>query len=92
VLLERKRSVLSVDRDRLSRAPRLVLERERGRTDALAGRLAALSPTATVRRGYAIVRSGGAVVRDGRQLGIGGRVDVELASGGFGARVEDVRK
>ncbi len=92
VLLERKRSALSVDRDRLSRAPRLVLERERGRTDALAGRLAALSPAATVRRGYAIVRSGGAVVRDGRQLGIGGRVDVELASGGFGARVEDVRK
>ena len=91
-LLERKRSVLAGDRTRLSRAPRLALERGRSRLDGLAGRLAALSPAATLQRGYAIVRSDGSVVREGRALSLGNAVEVELAKGGFAARVEEVRE
>ena len=50
-------------RDRLQRAPLLALERRRARLDALHGRLDALSPVATLERGYAIVRRGDEVVR-----------------------------
>ena len=61
------------------------------RLDRAGVRLQALSPRATLARGYAIVRAGGAVVRDARAVGVGGAIDVELASGGLGARVEEVR-
>jgi len=45
----------------------------------------------TLRRGYAIVRteSGGVVATTG-DVSAGARVDVTLANGGFGARVEEV--
>jgi exodeoxyribonuclease VII large subunit len=54
-------------------------------------RLQALSPRATLARGYAIVRTGGAVVRDASTVAVGSAIDVELATGGLGARVEEVR-
>ena len=78
-------------RDRLRRAPLLVLERRRAALEHAAGRLRALSPRATLERGYAIVRSGGEIVRSSRRLAAGDQVDVELGSGGFGARVEETR-
>ena len=56
-----------------------------------AGRLRALSPKATLERGYAIVRAGDEIVRSGRAVEPGARVEVELAEGGFGARVEDTK-
>jgi exodeoxyribonuclease VII large subunit len=74
--------------ERLHRAPALLVERQRARIDALAGKLGALSPRATLERGYAIVRKDGAVTAT---VAVGDRVDVELAEGGFGARVEDTR-
>lgn len=82
------RDVQSLGRahERLRRAPALLVERKRGRLDAAKGRLTALSPKATLRRGYAIVRRDGAVVS---RVAVGEHVDVELAEGGFGARVED---
>jgi len=89
LLLERKRTALEATHERLSRAPRLDLERRQGRITALGGRLQALAPSATLRRGYAIVRRGEEIVRDAGSLRTGERVDVELAEGGFGARVED---
>ena len=55
------------------------------------GRLAALSPRATLGRGYAIVRADDGVLRSAAGLDAGERVEVELAEGAFGARVEDVR-
>jgi exodeoxyribonuclease VII large subunit len=55
------------------------------------GRLAALSPRATLGRGYAIVRSGDSILRTTAGLAGGERVEVELAEGTFGARVEDVQ-
>ena len=52
-------------------------------------RLRALAPHATLERGYAIVRAGEAIVRNAERLEPGARVEVELAEGGFGARVEE---
>jgi exodeoxyribonuclease VII large subunit len=90
--LERRRQRLYTTHERLASAPRLLLERRRSRLSAVAGRLRALSPQATLDRGYAIVRAEGTVVRSSRTLAAGEAVDVRLAEGGFGARVEDVRE
>ena len=72
-------------------APRLLLERRRVALDRAAARLQALSPRATLARGYAIVRAGGAVLREAAPSTPGERVEIELARGGLGARVEEVR-
>ena len=89
--LDRERRKLDSARDRLRRAPLLVLERRRAGLEHAAGRLRALSPRATLERGYAIVRASGDIVRAGSQVAQGGRVEVELGTGGFSARVEDTR-
>jgi exodeoxyribonuclease VII large subunit len=90
-ILERGRQALAADRQRLVRAPALLLERKRGGLDALAGRLRALSPRATLERGYAIVRTDAGIVRRAAAVTPGTRVDVELAEGGLAARVEETR-
>jgi exodeoxyribonuclease VII large subunit len=87
----RARERLDADRARLVRAPALLLERKRTALGALGGRLTALSPQATLGRGYAIVRAGDAVVRRSQELAAGSHVDVQLAEGAFGARVEETR-
>ncbi len=84
--LDRDVQTLERTHERLRRAPALLVERRQARLEAARGRLAALSPRSTLRRGYAIVRRDGAVVSC---VATGERVDVELAEGGFGARVED---
>jgi exodeoxyribonuclease VII large subunit len=89
--LERDTQRVTVLRDRLRRGPALLVERRRSALERAGGRLAALSPRATLGRGYAIVRSDDAVLRSTRGLDPGRRVDVELAEGAFGATVEDVR-
>jgi exodeoxyribonuclease VII large subunit len=89
---QREREGLLRSRVALERGARRVLERRRASLERTAARLAALSPRATLARGYAIVRSGDGVLRDPSGLATGTRVEVELAQGGFGARVEDVRE
>jgi exodeoxyribonuclease VII large subunit len=89
--LERERRRLDGTHERLARAPRLLLERRRAKLEQKAGRLRTLSPKATLERGYAIVRAGDEIVRSGQAVEPGERVDVELAEGGFGARVEETR-
>jgi exodeoxyribonuclease VII large subunit len=89
--LERERRRLDGTHERLARAPRLLLERRRAKLEQNAGRLRALSPKATLERGYAIVRAGEQIVRSGEAVEPGERIDVELAKGGFGARVEETR-
>jgi exodeoxyribonuclease VII large subunit len=91
-LLERDVQRLDLLHERLRRAPTLLVERKRARTEALAGKLATLSPNATLRRGYAIVRTDDRIVASRAAVSPGMRVDVELAQGGFGARVEDVHE
>jgi exodeoxyribonuclease VII large subunit len=89
--VERARRALGADADRLARGPALLVERKRARLDALAGRLRALSPHATLARGYAIVRAGDGIVRAARDVSPGARIEVELAEGALGARVEETR-
>ena len=91
LLLERARERIDADRERLRRAPVLLLERQRSSLDGAAGRLRALSPRATLSRGYAIVRRGDELVRASASVAPSDRVEIELAEGAFGARVEDVR-
>lgn len=90
-IVERARERLAAEGARLNRAPQLLLERKRAGLEGLAGRLRALSPQATLSRGYAIVRTEEGIVRSGSALRTGARVDVQLAEGGFGARVEETR-
>ena len=91
-ILERGRQSLATDAQRLTRAPALLLERKRARVDALAGRLRALSPRATLERGYAIVRTESGIVRSAGAAAPGTRIDVELAEGALAARVEETRE
>ncbi|HEU5064827.1 MAG TPA: exodeoxyribonuclease VII large subunit [Gaiellaceae bacterium] len=89
--LDRERRRLDGARDQLRRAPVLMLERRRAALEHAAGRLRALSPRATLERGYAIVRVEDEIVRSSAQLGPGAKVEVELGTGSFGARVEEAR-
>ncbi len=74
--------------ERLRRAPTLLVERRRAALAQAGGRLRALSPRATLERGYAIVRHGGALVRSAAGVTRGDAIEVEVADGSFGARVE----
>lgn len=92
------RNVLERDAERLARlgerlraAPRLLLERRRAGLDHTGARLQALSPLATLDRGYAIVRAGAVAIRDASAVQVADRLEIELATGALGARVEDVR-
>jgi exodeoxyribonuclease VII large subunit len=87
-VVERRRQRLELVHERLRRAPALAVERKRARLEHSAGRLRALSPRATLERGYAIVRSGDEIVRSAGAVSVGEPIDVEVADGRFGARVE----
>ena len=89
--LERERRRLDRAHERLRRAPKLLVERRRAKLEQSAGRLRTLSPKATLERGYAIVRAGGELVRSSDAVEPGEHVDVDLAKGGLGARVEETR-
>ena len=86
--LELKTTRLVQTHERLKRAPALLLERRRAALEQAAGRLRALSPKATLNRGYAIVRAGESIVRSVTAAETGERIDVEVGDGRFGARVE----
>jgi exodeoxyribonuclease VII large subunit len=89
--VDREGHRLERTRDRLRLAPVLAVERKRAALEKTAAKLAALSPLQTLRRGYAVVRTeSGGVAVSGEDVSPGERVDVKLARGGFGARVEDV--
>jgi exodeoxyribonuclease VII large subunit len=87
-VFEGRRQRLVHAHDRLRRAPALAVERKRARLEQAAGRLRALSPRATLERGYAIVRTGEEIVRSATEVSAGDPLEVEVADGRFGARVE----
>ena len=89
--LARERERLNRTGDRLGNAPVLLLERRRISLDHAAARLQALSPRATLTRGYAIVRSDGIALRDAASTALGERVEIELALGSLTTRVEEVQ-
>jgi exodeoxyribonuclease VII large subunit len=91
------RRIATRDREQLERvaarlraAPRLLLERRRATLVASGGRLRVLSPQATLERGYAIARSGVRVVRAASDIKLGERLDIQLAAGSIGTRVEEI--
>jgi exodeoxyribonuclease VII large subunit len=87
-VVDRRRERVVHARERLRRAPALAVERKRARLEHAAGRLRALSPRATLQRGYAIVRARDEIVRSPGAVLAGDPIDVEVAEGRFGARVE----
>ncbi len=89
-VLVRDRERLDRSRDRLRAAPLLLLERRRVALDHAAARLQALSPRATLTRGYAVVRSNGLALRDAAATAPGSRLEIELAMGGLTATVAEV--
>jgi exodeoxyribonuclease VII large subunit len=86
--LGRDRGRLALVHDRLRRAPSLAVERKRAALAQSAARLRALSPKATLSRGYAIVRTETEIVRSPAAVRPGQPLRVEVAEGEFGARVE----
>jgi exodeoxyribonuclease VII large subunit len=89
-LLERQAVRVERAHERLGQAPALAVERKRAVLESTAGKLRVLSPLKTLERGYAIVRTDSRVVTASADVAPGTRVDVRVASGSFGARVEDV--
>lgn len=87
---DRHAQALALAHDRLRRAPALLVERRRAALEGAAGRLRALSPRATLERGYAIVRLQGHVLRAATSTMPGDSIGVELAAGSLVARVEEV--
>jgi exodeoxyribonuclease VII large subunit len=91
VAVEREGLRLERTRERLRSAPALAVERKRAALEQTAAKLVALSPVQTLERGYAIVRTeSGDVVASTEDVYAGARVDVTVADGAFGARVEEV--
>jgi exodeoxyribonuclease VII large subunit len=86
--LELKVGRLEQAHERLGRAPALLVERRRAGLEQAAGRLRALSPRATLNRGYAIVRADEAIVRSAASVESGEQIEVEVGDGRFGARVD----
>ena len=84
---ERHAQRLAATHERLRRAPLLAIERRRASLDTLHARLGALSPVATLERGYAIVHRGDELVRASTQVERGDEIDVRVADGSFGATV-----
>jgi exodeoxyribonuclease VII large subunit len=78
---------LETAHDRLRRAPLLTLERRQARLATAHAQLNALSPLATLERGYAIIHRGDDVVRSPEQVEGGDAIDVRVAEGTFGATV-----
>jgi exodeoxyribonuclease VII large subunit len=83
-ICDRRAQALAQTRARLRRAPHHELERRRARLDSTGTHLRALSPRATLTRGYAIVRAGERVVREPPAAGT--ELTVEVAGGAFGAQ------
>jgi exodeoxyribonuclease VII large subunit len=84
---ERHAQRLVATHERLRRAPLLAIERRRATIDTLHARLGALSPVATLERGYAIVHRGDHLVRSSTHVERGDEIEVRVADGSFGATV-----
>jgi exodeoxyribonuclease VII large subunit len=92
LMLERHGQRIERAHERLRQAPTLAVERKRAALETTAGKLRVLSPLKTLERGYAIVRTDSKLVTASADVSPGARVDVRLASGAFGARVEDIEE
>jgi exodeoxyribonuclease VII large subunit len=79
--------------DRGHRALLSAAERKHASLNAVADALRALSPAATLERGYAIARlADGTIVRDPRQATVGDPLEVVVARGSLATRVESLAR
>src|SRR5579884_3339583 len=83
---ERHERRLESARERLRRGPLLALERRAAHLATVHARLGALSPVATLERGYAIVRAKETVIRSPAQVTAGDELSIRVAEGTFAAR------
>jgi len=82
VLVSDRRRDVDALRDRASRCTTALLDRAQQDLDHTLARVVALSPQATLDRGYAVVQTtDGAVVRDAARVAPGDRLRVRLAEG-----------
>ena len=65
----------------IASATEMVLRRRNDRLDSMQQMLNALSPDATLRRGYSITRVGGKAVTDASQIPVGTEIETTLANG-----------
>jgi exodeoxyribonuclease VII large subunit len=89
--VERDRSRVERQGERLRAAPRTLLERRRTSVDHAGSRLQTLSPLATLGRGYGVVRARGVALRDAAEVDRGAALEIQLATGSLGATVDEVR-
>jgi len=90
--IARNREILAGKRNRLHSAARTWLQNRRSRLELQVGRIHALSPLAILKRGYAICRNEqGAILREAAEAVCGDRVEVMLARGRLGCRVEQIK-
>jgi len=91
LLLERERTRLTESRGRMRMRIQQAIEARASDITHLRARVRALSPAATLDRGYAIVLTGdGRVVRKSTEVPDGALIQVRVAEGQFAARREDV--
>jgi exodeoxyribonuclease VII large subunit len=89
---ERAVTSLAQVRKRLGTAAGRIVERRRAQVETVAGRLHALSPLATLGRGFAVARSAeGATLSSTEQLPIGVAFDLWLRDGIVSSRAEGLR-
>ena len=77
--------------DSISTAAATRIERERARLDATATLIAALSPAATLARGYSITRYNGKAVTDATTLPPDATLTTILARGEIVSEVKEIR-
>ncbi|MDR3576503.1 MAG: exodeoxyribonuclease VII large subunit [Anaerolineaceae bacterium] len=88
-LVQNDRQRLDELSERAARALRHSLQLKQTQRQGLHDRLQALNPMAVLQRGFAIVKlKDGVVVQSLRQVQAGQQLDIHLADGQFGARVE----
>jgi exodeoxyribonuclease VII large subunit len=69
------------------------LEEAKSRLGLAAASLDALSPLAVLQRGFSIAqKDDGSLLRDAKQIAVGDSINVRLARGKIGARVESVEE
>ena len=87
-LLDSDRQQVDVLTGRLDRSIRRVVDRRRGRLAVAGAGLSAVSPLATLARGFAIVRDGdGRLIRAVAEAQPGAAITIQVSDGTFGAQV-----
>ena len=90
VMAKQQRHNLHNTEQRLIRAIQSALTQARQRYIATTQTLHAISPLATLERGYAIVQKNDSIIKSSRQLQVGDSVKTRLGEGRFVSRIEKI--